>query len=70
MPQELPKVACSLLKESGEASLQELTQAAEEVSGKALGSGGSSHPSTMPAGLNLQSVAIWLKQVVVPCMQE
>ena len=31
MPQELPKkVACSLLKESGEASLQELVQAAED----------------------------------------
>ena len=38
MPQELPKIACSLLKESGEASLQELMQAAEEVSGKTLGS--------------------------------
>ena len=27
MPQELPKIACSLLKESGDASLQELMQA-------------------------------------------
>ena len=29
MPQALPTVACSLLKESGEASLLDLTQAAE-----------------------------------------
>ena len=38
MPHELPAVACSLLKESAEVALQELTQAAQEVSSKALGS--------------------------------
>ena len=37
MPQELPAVACSLLKESGEIPLLELAQAAKEVSSKALG---------------------------------
>ena len=58
MPQELPKIACSLLKESGEISLQELAQAAEEVSGKALGAGWYSReycPSTLPAGASLQA---------------
>ena len=66
MPQELPKVACSLLKESGETSLLELTQAAEEVSSKALGSGWYSRedcPSTMPAGANLQAAYPELRQV-------
>ena len=66
MPQELPKVACSLLKESGEASLQELVQAAEEVSGKALGSGRYSReyrPSTMPAGANLQAAYPELRNI-------
>ena len=38
MPQELPVVACRLLKESAEVPLHELTQAAKEVSSKALGS--------------------------------
>ena len=66
MPQELPKIACSLLKESGEASLQELMQAAEEVSGKALGSGWYSRedcPSTMPAGVNLQAAYPELRRI-------
>ena len=66
MPQELPKVACSLLKESGEASLQELVQAAEEVSGKALGLGWYSReccPSTMPAGANLQAAYPELRNI-------
>ena len=58
MPQELPAVACSLLKESGEIPLLELAQAAKEVSSKALGSRWSSRedcPCTMPAGANLQA---------------
>ena len=58
MPQELPVVACRLLKESAEVPLLELTQAAKEVSSKALGSRWSSRedcPSTMPAGTNLQA---------------
>ena len=66
MPQELPKIACSLLKESGEASLQELMQAAEEVSRKALGSGWYSRegcPSTMPAGVNLQAAYPELRRI-------
>ena len=51
MPQALPTVACSLLKKSGEASLLDLTQAAEEVRNKALGSGWYSRedcPCTLP----------------------
>ena len=51
-------MACSLLKESGEIPLLELTQAAKEVSSKALGSRWYSRedcPSTMPAGANLQA---------------
>ena len=66
MPQELPKIACSLLKESGEASLQELMQAAEEVSGKALGSGWYSRedcPCTLPAGANLQAAYPELRHI-------
>ena len=38
MPQELPMVACSLLRESAEVPLIELTQAAKEVDSRALGS--------------------------------
>ena len=66
MPQELPVVACSLLKESAEIPLLELTQAAKEVSSKALGSRWSSRedcPSTMPAGANLQAAYPELRQV-------
>ena len=66
MPQELPKIACSLLKESGEASLQELMQAAEEVSGKTLGSGWYSRedcPCTLPAGANLQAAYPELRHI-------
>ena len=66
MPQELPVVACSLLKESAEASLHELKQAAKEVSSKALGSRWSSRedcPSTLPAGANLQAAYPELRQV-------
>ena len=67
MPQELPKIACSLLKESGEASLQELVQAAEEVSGKTLGSGWYSRedcPCTLPAGANLQAAYPELRHIL------
>ena len=66
MPQELPRIACSLLKESGEASLQELMQAAEEVSGKTLGSGWYSRencPCTLPAGANLQAAYPELRHI-------
>ena len=66
MPQALPTVACSLLKESGEASLLDLTQAAEEVSNKALGSGWYSRedgPCTLPAGANLQAAYPELRRI-------
>ena len=66
MPQELPKVACSLLRESGEISLLELMQAAEEVSGKALGSGWNSReycPCTLPAGAHLQAAYPELRNI-------
>ena len=63
---ELPVVSCSLLKESAEVSLRELTQAAKEVSSKALGSRWSSRevcPSTLPAGANLQAACPELRRV-------
>ena len=66
MPQELPVVACRLLKESAEVPLLELTQAAKEVGSKALGSRWYSRedcPSTMPAGANLQAAYPELRQV-------
>ena len=66
MPQALPTVACSLLKESGEISLQELAQAAEEVSGKALGARWYSReycPSTLPAGASLQAAYPALRNI-------
>ena len=66
MPQELPKLACSLLRESGETSLLELMQAAEEVSGKALGSGWNSReycPCTLPAGAHLQAAYPELRNI-------
>ena len=66
MPQELPAVACSLLKESGEIPLLELAQAAKEVSSKALGSRWSSRedcPCTMPAGANLQAAYPELRHI-------
>ena len=66
MPQELPKVACSLLRESGETSPLELMQAAEEVSGKALGSGWNSReycPCTLPAGAHLQAAYPKLRNI-------
>ena len=66
MPQELPKVACSLLRESGETSLLELMQAAEEVSGKALGSGWNFReycPCTLPAGAHLQQLTQKLRNI-------
>ena len=66
MPQELPKIACSLLKESGEALVQELMQAAEEVSGKALGSGWYSRedcPCTLPAEANPQAAYPELRRI-------
>ena len=66
MPQELPAVACSLLKESGEIPLLELMQAAKEVSSKALESRWYSRedcPSTMPAGANLQAAYPELRHI-------
>ena len=66
MPQELPAVACSLLKESGEIPLLELARAAKEVSSKALGSRWSSRedcPCTMPAGANLQAAYPELRHI-------
>ena len=54
----VPAVACSLLKESAEAPLLELTQAAQEVSSRAMGSRWYSRedcPSPMPAGASLQA---------------
>ena len=58
MPHELPVVVCSLLKESAEIPMQELTQAAQEASNKALGVRWSSRedcPSPNPAGASLQA---------------
>ena len=72
MPQELPVVACRLLKESAEVPLHELTQAAKEVSSKALGSRWSSRedcPSTLPAGANLQAAYPAGSHVSIPSGQ-
>ena len=66
MPHGLPAVACSLLKESAEVPLLELTQAAQEVSSIALGSRWYSRedcPSPMPARASLQAAYQELRKI-------
>ena len=66
MPHELPVVVCSLLKESAEIPMQELTQAAQEASNKALGSRWYSRedcPSPIPAGASLQAANQELRRI-------
>ena len=66
MPQELPAVACRLLKESAEVPLADLTHAAQAVSGKTLGSRWTSReacPCALPAGTYLQAAYPELRQV-------